>query len=120
MERFGDDEAGVTVHAEAADGQREASRKNEIWRTQYLVGADGGRSSVRRSLALRYNGFAKLDAPHYGGRMVATHMRAPTLYRDHLARHHGWQYWVVNPEVRATIITLSGDEGVPDLLQGGG
>jgi len=65
---------------------------------------------VRRSLALRYHGFAKLDAPHYGGRMVATHMRAPTLYRDHLARHHGWQYWVVNPEVRATIITLSGDE----------
>ena len=65
---------------------------------------------MRRSLALRYHGFAKLDAPHYGGRMVATHMRAPTLYRDHLARHHGWQYWVVNPEVRATIITLSGDE----------
>ena len=103
VESFEDDETGVTVRSESA-----AAR--ETWRTQYLIGADGGRSSVRRALALRYHGFAKLDAPHYGGRMVATHMRAPTLYRDHLARYHGWQYWVVNPEVRATIITLSGDE----------
>ena len=102
---FKDDEAGVTVHADAAEGTA-----TETWRAQYLVGADGGRSSIRRSLALRYHGFAKLDEPHYGGRMVATHMRAPTLYRDHLARHHGWQYWVVNPDMRATIITLSGDQ----------
>jgi 2-polyprenyl-6-methoxyphenol hydroxylase-like FAD-dependent oxidoreductase len=109
VERFQDDEKGVTVHAEAADGKASETPR-ETWRAQYLVGADGGRSSVRRSLALRYHGFAKLDAPHYGGRMIATHMRAPTLYRDHLARHHGWQYWVVNPQVRATIITLSGDE----------
>ena len=104
VDRFEDDETGVTVHAESTRGER------ETWRAQYLVGADGGRSFVRRSLALRYNGFAKLDVQHYGGRMIATHMRAPTLYRDHLARHHGWQYWVVNPEVRATIITLSGDQ----------
>ena len=103
--RFEDDADGVTVHAEAANGTA-----GETWRASYLVGADGGRSSVRRALSLRYNGFAKLDAPHYGGRMVATHMRAPTLYRDHLARHHGWQYWVVNPQMRATIITLSGDQ----------
>jgi 2-polyprenyl-6-methoxyphenol hydroxylase-like FAD-dependent oxidoreductase len=104
VDKFDDDESGVTVQAESAGGKR------ETWRAQYLVGADGGRSSVRRSLALKYHGFAKLDTPHYGGRMVATHMRAPTLYRDHLARHHGWQYWVVNPEVRATIITLTGDQ----------
>lgn len=105
VQSFEDDASGVTVRAESADG-----KASETWRAQYLVGADGGRSSVRRSLALRYHGFAKLDTPYYGGRMIATHMRAPTLYRDHLARHHGWQYWVVNPEVRATIITLSGDE----------
>jgi len=103
--KFDDDQDGVTIEAEAADGGR-----REHWRAQYLVGCDGGRSFVRRSLALRYHGFAKLDSPHYGGRMIATHMRAPTLYRDHLARHHGWQYWVVNPQVRATIITLSGDD----------
>jgi 2-polyprenyl-6-methoxyphenol hydroxylase-like FAD-dependent oxidoreductase len=107
-DKFDDDEQGVTVEAEAIAGENKGAR--ETWRAQYLVGCDGGRSFVRRSLALRYHGFAKLDAPHYGGRMIATHMRAPTLYKDHLARRHGWQYWVVNPEVRATIISLRGDE----------
>ncbi|CAN0092608.1 unnamed protein product [Phaeothamnion confervicola] len=42
--------------------------------------------------------------------MVATHMRAPTLYREYLAHRHGWQYWVVNHDVRATVISLTGDE----------
>ena len=82
----------------------------ETWRAQYLVGCDGGRSSVRRSLALRYNGFSKLDSPFYGGRMNATYLKAPTLFRDHLAHRAGWQYWTVNPEVRATIITLKSDD----------
>lgn len=108
VDKFDDDDHGVTVEAEAVAGANKGGR--ETWRAQYLVGCDGGRSFVRRSLALRYHGFAKLDAPHYGGRMIATHMRAPTLYKDHLARRHGWQYWVVNPEVRATIISLRGDE----------
>jgi 2-polyprenyl-6-methoxyphenol hydroxylase-like FAD-dependent oxidoreductase len=108
-DRFDDDDEGVSVEAEAVAGDAPKGAR-ETWRAQYLVGCDGGRSFVRRSLALRYQGFAKLDAPHYGGRMIATHMRAPTLYRDHLAHRHGWQYWVVNPEVRATIIALRGDE----------
>jgi 2-polyprenyl-6-methoxyphenol hydroxylase-like FAD-dependent oxidoreductase len=108
VDKFDDDEQGVTVEAEAVAGAAKGAR--EKWRAQYLVGCDGGRSFVRRSLALRYHGFAKLDAPHYGGRMIATHMRAPTLYRDYLKNRHGWQYWVVNPDVRATIIALRGDE----------
>ena len=102
---FEDDPDGVTLKAQATDGSGQ-----EGWRAQYLVGCDGGRSFVRRSLALRYHGFGKLEVPHYAGRMVATHMRAPTLYRDHLVRRHGWQYWVVNPQVRATIIALSRDD----------
>ena len=42
--------------------------------------------------------------------MNATYLKAPTLYRDHLAHRAGWQYWTVNPEVRATIITLKSDD----------
>ena len=104
-DKFEDDLEGVTVEAEAIGGGA-----RESWRAQYLVGCDGGRSFVRRSLALRYNGFAKLDSPHYGGRMNATYLKAPTLFRDHLAHRPGWQYWTVNPEVRATIITLKSDD----------
>jgi 2-polyprenyl-6-methoxyphenol hydroxylase-like FAD-dependent oxidoreductase len=104
-DKFEDDADGVTVEAAAIGGG-----EREIWRAQYLVGCDGGRSFVRRSLALRYHGFAKLDSPYYGGRMNATYLKAPTLYRDHLAHRPGWQYWTVNPEARATIISLKSDE----------
>ena len=97
---FQEDESGVTVVAESAGSK-------ETWRAQYLAGCDGGRSFVRRSLALRYHGFASLDSPHYGGRQNATYFRAPTLYRDHLAHRPGWNYWMVNPKGRCTIITLN-------------
>ena len=98
-----EDADGVTVEAES-DGARES------WRAQYLAGCDGGRSFVRRSLALRYHGFASLDSPHYGGRQNATYFRAPTLYRDHLAHRPGWNYWIVHPQGRCTIISLNNDE----------
>ena len=98
-----EDADGVTVEAES-DGGRES------WRAQYLAGCDGGRSFVRRALALRYSGFASLDSPHYGGRQNATYFRAPTLYRDHLAHRPGWNYWVVHPKGRCTILSLNDDE----------
>ena len=102
---FQEDDQGVTVVAEPAGGGA-----RETWSAQYLAGCDGGRSFVRRSLALRYNGFASLDSPHYGGRQNAIYFRAPTLYRDHLARRPGWNYWVVHPKGRCTIISLNDDE----------
>jgi 2-polyprenyl-6-methoxyphenol hydroxylase-like FAD-dependent oxidoreductase len=100
VDKFDDDAAGVTVEAQGGEPR-------EIWRAQYLAGCDGGRSFVRRSLALRYNGFASLDSPYYGGRQNATYFRAPTLYRDHLAHRPGWNYWMVNPKGRCTLITLN-------------
>src|SRR5581483_9387384 len=100
---FQEDAGGVSVEAESADAQ-------ERWRAQYLVGCDGGRSFVRRALALKYHGFAGLDSPHYGGRQNATYFRAPTLYRDYLAHRAGWNYWVVHPKGRCTIISLNNDE----------
>ena len=79
--------------------------------------AMAGGSFVRRSLALRYNGFAKLNSPHYGGRMNATYLRAPTLYRDHLAHRPGWNYWIVNPEMRCVLITLNDPDDFLAVLQ---
>jgi 2-polyprenyl-6-methoxyphenol hydroxylase-like FAD-dependent oxidoreductase len=102
---FQEDDQGVTVTAESTEGG-----PSETWRVQYLAGCDGGRSFVRRSLALRYSGFASLDSPYYGGRQNATYFRAPTLYRDHLAHRPGWNYWIVNPKGRCTILCLNNDE----------
>jgi 2-polyprenyl-6-methoxyphenol hydroxylase-like FAD-dependent oxidoreductase len=102
---FQEDDGGVTVVAErATDGAK------ETWRAQYLAGCDGGRSFARRSLALKYHGFASLDSPHYGGQQNATYFRAPTLYRDHLAHRPGWNYWIVHPKGRCTIISLNDDQ----------
>ena len=103
VDKFEEDADGVTVEA-ASGGARES------WRAQYLAGCDGGRSFVRRSLALRYHGFATLDSPQYGGRQNATYFRAPTLFRDHLAKRVGWNYWIVDPKGRCTIISLNNDE----------
>lgn len=103
----------VTAMKEDADGvtvEAESGGSRESWRAEYLAGCDGGRSFVRRSLALRYHGFASLDSPHYGGRQNATYFRAPTLYRDHLAHRPGWNYWIVHPQGRCTIISLNNDE----------
>jgi 2-polyprenyl-6-methoxyphenol hydroxylase-like FAD-dependent oxidoreductase len=102
---FQEEADGVTVEAERAGGGG-----RETWRAQYLAGCDGGRSTVRRGLALRYNGFASLESPHYGGRQDAIYFRAPTLYRDHLAHRAGWNYWIVHPKGRCTIISLNNDE----------
>jgi 2-polyprenyl-6-methoxyphenol hydroxylase-like FAD-dependent oxidoreductase len=99
---FQEDMDGVTIESEpVAGGAR------ETWRAQYLAGCDGGRSFVRRSLALRYQGFASLDSPQYGGRQNATYFRAPTLYRDYLAQRPAWNYWIVDPKGRCTFITLN-------------
>jgi 2-polyprenyl-6-methoxyphenol hydroxylase-like FAD-dependent oxidoreductase len=98
------DASGVTLTAEhAADGRKEE------WRAQYLVGCDGGRSFVRRVLGIRYGGWDNLQQSYFGGRMFASYLRAPTLYRDILGSRRAFQYWAVNPELRTTIIALDGE-----------
>ena len=104
----------------ASRSRRSPPARRESWRAQYLAGCDGGRSFVRRSLALRYHGFASLDSPHYGGRQNATYFRAPTLYRDHLAHRPGWKYWIVNPEGPLHHHLAQQRRGVPGVLQGAG
>lgn len=116
VDAFVQNATGVTLHAEAADGNGE-----ENWRAHYLVGCDGGRSFVRRTLGIQYEGFAALEQEFFGTHMISTYLRAPTLYRDYLGNRRAWQYWVVNPELRTGMVALNGrDEfivwsrGAPD------
>jgi 2-polyprenyl-6-methoxyphenol hydroxylase-like FAD-dependent oxidoreductase len=105
VDAFAQDPTGVTLRAEALEG-----RSHDHWRAQYLVGCDGGRSFVRRSLGIQYEGFAALEQQFFGGQMISTYLRAPTLYRDYLGSRRAWQYWVVNPELRAGLVALNGDD----------
>jgi 2-polyprenyl-6-methoxyphenol hydroxylase-like FAD-dependent oxidoreductase len=84
---------GAVVEAErSSDGARES------WRVSYVVGCDGGHSFVRRMLGAHYRGFDALQQQYMGGRMIASHIRAPTLIRSVLRDRLAWQYWSVTPE----------------------
>lgn len=102
-ESFAETDGGVTLDAtRVSDGAR------ETWSAAYLVGADGGRSVVRKSLGIDYGGADALKQAFFGGRMVSVHLRAPTLYRDVLRDRRAFQYWVVNPDLRTAIVPLNG------------
>lgn len=65
---FAQDEAGVTVRVEGPEGAQDV-------RAGWLVGADGGRSVVRKGLGLGFEGLT------WGERFVATNCRG--AYEDH-------------------------------------
>jgi 2-polyprenyl-6-methoxyphenol hydroxylase-like FAD-dependent oxidoreductase len=99
------DSEGVTVQAKAVTGG-----VRESWRAQYLVGCDGARSFVRHSLGAVYRGFDALQQPYMGGRMIASHIRAPTLLHQCLGDRRGWQYWSINPERQMMLGSLNGTD----------
>ncbi len=75
-----------------------------------MIGCDGGRSFVRRTLGIRYAGEETLQQAYFGGRMFASYLRAPTLYRDVLKDRACFQHWAINPDIRTTIIALNGED----------
>jgi len=95
---------GAIVHAERADGGA-----REAWRGDYLVGADGPRSLVRRALGIDYSGESGVVRDFMGGRMLATYLRAPDLYRV-VPHERAWMYWAFNRERRGFLIALDGRE----------
>lgn len=102
---FLQDADGVTLAAQSVD---DGSR--ERWRADYMIGCDGGRSFVRRTLGIRYAGEDTLQQAYFGGRMFASYLRAPTLYRDVLKDRACFQHWAINPDIRTTIIALNGED----------
>lgn len=105
VEAFEEGAANVTLRC-----VHQPSGRRELWQADYMVGCDGGRSFVRQSLGIRYEGFENLKQAFFGGKMVSTHLRAPTLYRDFLGDKQSWQYWVVNPRLRTALVPLNGTD----------
>jgi 2-polyprenyl-6-methoxyphenol hydroxylase-like FAD-dependent oxidoreductase len=99
------DAQGVSAEALSLEnGERES------WRGQYLIGCDGARSFVRRMLGASYRGFEALQQVYMGGRMVASHVRLPTLQRDFIRGRRGWQYWSMTAERQMMLGALNGDD----------
>ncbi|CAM5202621.1 3-(3-hydroxy-phenyl)propionate hydroxylase OS=Castellaniella defragrans OX=75697 GN=HNR28_000085 PE=3 SV=1 [Castellaniella defragrans] len=94
-----DDQVRVTVAA--SDG------KTREVHARYLVGCDGPRSTVRGLLGLRYAGTSGDRREFMGGRMAATYFSAPDLLKV-VRGGPAWQYWTLNSEQRALIISVDG------------
>lgn len=81
--------------------------RERVVRARYLVGCDGPRSTVRSLLGLSYAGTSGDKREFMGGRMAAAYFSAPGL--SELVRGGpAWQYWTLNPEQRALIISVDG------------
>jgi 2-polyprenyl-6-methoxyphenol hydroxylase-like FAD-dependent oxidoreductase len=103
VEAFEQTDSAVTLTAAGQDGHLES------WRVQYLVGCDGGRSSLRKALGVKFQGEPSLEDRYFGGRMFSTYIRTPALRRLMQARR-AWQYWAVNADIRSTVICVDGGD----------
>ncbi|AIO31567.1 FAD binding domain protein [Burkholderia cenocepacia] len=73
----------------------------------YLIGADGARSTVRRQLGIRYGGETGVTRDFFGGKMVAVYLRAPQFY-DVMPHGQSWMYWAFNPQRRSWLAAVNG------------
>ena len=93
---------GVTAEIEnISTGDRETVEAG------YLVGCDGARSTVRRSLGIEYNGKSGEEVDFMMGQMLSVYFYAPTLY-DVMKTDAPWQFHSMNPDGRASIVALDG------------
>ena len=73
----------------------------------YLVGADGARSMVRHQLGIAWGGATGFKRKFMGGKMLAVYLKAPDFYTRN-PNDRSWMYVVVNPELRAFIMSVDG------------
>ncbi|MFM0157790.1 FAD-dependent monooxygenase [Paraburkholderia sediminicola] len=116
-----DEAVEVTVEMDATAARPAQTRTITA---RYLIGCDGPRSFVRKSLGVRYEGVAGEKREFMGGQMSAVYFYAPDIYR--VSPHApAWQYWTFGQKQRALIIAVDGqghfimnvqmrDDEVPD------
>lgn len=94
---FTQDDAGVTAEIEKTDGSA-----RETVHAQYMVGCDGGRSLVRRTLGIEFTGRGVL------ARNQSIYFDAPEFLKSH-PRGRGTLLWTLAPELRGVFITIDGN-----------
>ena len=76
-------------------------------RAQFLVGADGARSMVRRTLGIAWGGESGIQREFMGGKMLAIYLRAPDFHAQ-LQAKKAWMYVAVNHQRRAFMASVDG------------
>jgi 2-polyprenyl-6-methoxyphenol hydroxylase-like FAD-dependent oxidoreductase len=102
---FTQDESEVRLHASRTDGSEAAT-----WTAPYAVACDGGRSFIRKTLGIGYEGDVQTKDAYWAGQFFSIHMRIPDLYPKFVGHRRAWMYWAVNPDphTRGVIIALNG------------
>ncbi len=102
---FTQDEDEVKIHAAETGGEREAT-----WNARYAVACDGGRSMIRKTLGIGYEGDVQKKDAYWTGQFFSVHMRIPDLYPRFVGHRRAWMYWAINPDpdTRGVIIALNG------------
>ncbi len=95
LEEFVQDDDGVTATLASADGKH-----RETVRARYLIGCDGGRSTVRQALGIKLNGRGVL------GHVWGTWFRAPTLWEERPLRP-GVMYWTYAPGCASVVYSIN-------------
>ncbi len=94
---FDQDDSGVTAEIEKTDGSA-----RETVHAQYMVGCDGGRSLVRRTLGIEFTGRGVL------ARNQSIYFDAPEFLKSH-PRGPGTLLWTLAPDLRGVFITIDGN-----------
>jgi 2-polyprenyl-6-methoxyphenol hydroxylase-like FAD-dependent oxidoreductase len=96
--RFTQDADGVTVETVDVD-----SGRSKQLRARFLVGCDGGSSTVRKQMGAQLEGTAVIQ------RVQSTYIRAPGLAA--LIQHpRAWSHYSVNPRRCGTVFAIDGHE----------
>jgi 2-polyprenyl-6-methoxyphenol hydroxylase-like FAD-dependent oxidoreductase len=102
LTEFGETAEAVTATVEPVDGG--AQRRITA---QYLVGADGARSHVRKALGIGWTGETGVVRDFFGGRMYAIYLRAPRFY-DVVPHPPAWMNVTFNGDRRAFMAAVDG------------
>jgi 2-polyprenyl-6-methoxyphenol hydroxylase-like FAD-dependent oxidoreductase len=104
---FVQSDQGVTATVEM-DATADHVAQTRTVTARYLIGCDGPRSFVRKSLGLSYAGVAGEKREFMGGQMDAVYFYAPDIYR--VCPHApAWQYWTFGAKQRALVIAVDGE-----------
>lgn len=94
-------------HSVLAEVQNVGTGETWTIEADFLIGADGARSMVRRQLGIRYAGETGVERDFFGGKMVAIYFRSDEFYEK--VRHpRAWMYWAFNPERRSWCAAVNG------------
>ncbi|MBY3258826.1 FAD-dependent oxidoreductase [Rhizobium laguerreae] len=102
ISRFEDVGDAVTMTASQV-----GSESTRSVRAKYLIGGDGAKSFIRRTLGIRYQGDGGAVRDFFGGKMFALYLRCPHFY-DVVPFAPAWMNVAFNPERRAFMAAVDG------------